>query len=104
MTTKPAEFVSDPLIQGEPAANGLTHGPLRPGERPHAAAGSPAEVAPAAAKWQVWPWLLLLAVAGGGWYSRETWLPWVSSLGRSGGGPAAKAARVVPVRTAMVQN
>jgi multidrug efflux system membrane fusion protein len=52
-------------------------------------------------KRRLWPWLFVAALAVGCWFTRSTWLSWVSP--GSNGGPPAKPQRVIPVRTAVVQ-
>jgi multidrug efflux system membrane fusion protein len=51
-----------------------------------------------------WSWLLIVAVAAGAWFSRQTWLPLVQSIFPKGSAAQArKEERPTPVRTAVVQ-
>jgi multidrug efflux system membrane fusion protein len=96
MTTPPAERTADTVrnLDSDPRP------PL------HGAVAAPAIAAPLPEpihRGRIWKWLIVLAVAGGSWFSRGVWLPLIprgSAAERAGS--AKPASRPVPVRVAPV--
>jgi multidrug efflux system membrane fusion protein len=96
MVAKPAEPVMQPGVHGDPVAAR----PLepRPAVIPWVAPQTvPAQAAP---RRGILFWIVVVALAGVAWYTRQAWMPWIPSLSKNG--PPAKVQKPVPVRTATV--
>jgi multidrug efflux system membrane fusion protein len=103
MLTRPVERVTEPVKSPDPAVNGDAPAAL-PGEaRAHASPAAPLVVPAERPRRHFWRWLFVIALAGAAWHYRAQWLPLVAALRSGSNGPAAKASRPVPVRTARVE-
>ncbi len=96
MIVKPAEPAIQPGTHGDVAAPRPVE--PRPAVRPWVAPEPvPAQATP---RRGIWFWIVVAALGGAAWFTRQTWLPYVPSLSKSA--PAAKVQKPVPVRTATV--
>ncbi len=98
MLTKPAERATEISQNGNSTEGHPLEGPLP------ALPAVPLVAAEPVHKSSLWGWLIVLALAGSGWYFRANWLPWVAPLFPNGAAPSAKKdPKPIPVRTATAQ-
>lgn len=97
MITQPAERSADPLRN-----RGTDPRPLQ-----HVPTASPDALEPSALprhRSRIWPWVVVLLFAGGAWFFRGSWLPFISrSAAAEKEGAAKPPVRPVPVRVAAVR-
>ncbi|MSR58816.1 MAG: MdtA/MuxA family multidrug efflux RND transporter periplasmic adaptor subunit [Planctomycetaceae bacterium] len=97
-------MISKPIVRAPDVVSERSRptGELPDAKRPEVP-GAADEVAASNLRASRWWWLLLVVLAAGAWYFRADWLPWLP-IGTSGGAPDAKpAVRVIPVKTATVE-
>ena len=103
MATRPVERVTEPVKSGDPAVNGNAHAAPATEARAHASSAAPLVVPAEPRRRHLWRWLFVIALTSAAWHYRAQWWPLVAALRSGSNGPAAKATRPVPVRTATVE-